>query len=124
MSRQLIGKIIKRRNHSAYALQEGQDTKYTEEVDPTLWDEIRLKCVFEETEVSLSRRIGSRQNDSFQEESHELDHALDWESVTRKSQITLTFKFATFRVKSVLEGIFMFSGYVILKEGDNTELRL
>ena len=47
VSRQLMEKISKRRNHSTQPLHEARETDQTEEADPTLWDEARRKCVFE-----------------------------------------------------------------------------
>ena len=47
VSRQLIGKISRRKGHSSHTLHEGQDLDQTDDADPALWDEARRKCVFD-----------------------------------------------------------------------------
>ena len=70
--------------------------------------------------------------DGFQEGTDELGHASEtwsdtsvqyWMSVGRKSQIPLSGKFATFRLKPVFGETFMPLGCVILEGGGNADLR-
>ena len=65
VSRQLIGKISKRRNDSTRALREGHEPDRTEEADPTLWDEARRKCVFDGKKPRCQRRAGRRRDGMF-----------------------------------------------------------
>ena len=140
VSRQLIGKISKRSHHSTHALQEGHDTDQTEKAHPTLWDEARRKCVFEGRgpgcqDGQEAANAACSQNASavgFQEEADEFGHALEtwsdattehWVSFGRKSQISFSGMFATFRMKLVLGETFMPLGCVILEGGGNADLR-
>ena len=142
MSRQLTGKISKRRNHSTHATHEGQASDQTEEADPALWDEARRKGVFDgkqprrqdgqdDAKAACSQHASAV---GFQEEAEELGHALEtwsdtaaqyWVSVGRgrKSQILLSGKFATLRMKLAYGETSMPLGCVILEGGGNVDLR-
>ena len=117
VSRQLIGQIRKRSRHNTNALQ-GQDAHHTEEADPALWSEARRNGVFEgkkcrcpdgqeDTQAACSQHASAC---CLLEEADEWGHALEtwsdaptqhWVKVGRMSQIHLSGKFATFRMKPV-----------------------
>ena len=140
LSRQLIGKINRRRQHKVGATHEGPDTDLMAEADPILWDAARLKCTFEGRKPRCSfgqetagvacsqcaNAVGTL------EEFDELGLALEtwsdataqyWASSERVGQPTLSGKFAKFRVRPVLGETFMPLGCVILEGGGNAELR-
>ena len=52
VSRQLMGKISKRSRQNTNALQ-GQNTHFTEEADPALWNEARRNCVSKARSLSV-----------------------------------------------------------------------
>ena len=138
LSRQLIGRINRRRQHKVCATQEGQDTDLMEEADTALQDAARLKCTFEGRKPRCSSGQEAAETACSQyanavgilEESDELGHALEtwsdataqyWASSGREGQLTLSGKFAKFRMKPVLGE--MPQGCVILEFGGNAELR-
>ena len=96
-----------------HALRVGQEPDQSVEADPTLWDEARRKCVFDGKKAALSRRAGKRHGGMFPIRKRSWfpgrgrrvgprfgDTTTQfWVSVGRKSQIFLSGKFATFRMK-------------------------
>ena len=111
-----------------------------EEADPSLWEAARLKCRFEGRKLrcSLGQETAEAACSQYAnavgtlEESNELGHALEtwsdataqyWASSGRVGQLTLSGKFAKFRMKPVLGETFMPLGCVILEGGGNAELR-
>ena len=140
LSRQLVGKISRRSHHKVGATLEGSDANLLEEADPSLWDAARLRCAFEGRKPRCSfgqetaEAACSQYANAFGtlEESDELGHALEtwsdataqhWASSGRVGQLTLSGKFAKFRMKPVLGETFMPLGCVILEGGGNAELR-
>ena len=140
LSRQLVGKISRRSHHKVGATLEGSDADLLEEADPSLWDAARLKCTFDgrkprcsfgqETAEAVCSQYANAVGTL--EESDELGHALEtwsdataqyWASSGRVGQLTLSGKFAKFRMKPVLGETFMPLGCVILEGGGNAELR-
>ena len=139
VSTQLIGKISKRSRHNTSAIQ-GQSTHHTEEAEPALWSEARRNCVFEgkkprcldgqeDTLAACSQYASAC---GFLEEADELGHALEtwsdattqyWVKVGRMSQIPMSGKFVSFRMKPVLGETFMPLGCVIMVCGGNAGLR-
>ena len=105
-----------------------------------IWNEARRSCVFEgkkprcqdgqeDTQAACSQDAHAC---GFLEEADELDHALEtwsdattqyWVKLGRMSQIPLSGKFPTFRMKPVLGETFMPLGCVILVGGGNAVLR-
>ena len=119
---------------------EGSDADLLEEADPSLWDAARLKCTFEgrKPRCSFGQETAEAACSQYAnavgtlEESDELGHALEtwsdataqyWASSGRVGQLTLSGKFAKFRMKPVLGETFMPLGCVILEGGGNAELR-
>ena len=104
VSRQLIG------SQNTNALQ-GQNTNHTEEADPALWSEARRKCVFEgkkpafKTDRKTPMHVPNVQERVVSWKRH-MSWAETWSDATiqcwmkvgRMSQITLSGKFATFRM--------------------------
>ena len=128
LSRQLVGKISRRSHRKVGATLEGSDADLLEDADPSLWEAARLKCTFEGEKPRCS--LGQETAESAQyanavgtlEESNELGHALEtwsdataqyWASSGRVGQLTLSGKFAKFRMKPVLGETFMPLGCVI-----------
>ena len=85
VSRQLMRKISKRRNHSTQAPHDRQVSDQTEVADPALWDEARRKCVLDGKQPRCqdgqeAAKMACSQYASpvgFLEEADELDHALE-----------------------------------------------
>ena len=140
LSRQLVGKISRRSHYKVGATLEGSDADLLEEADPSLWEAARLKCRFEgrKPRCSLGQETAEAACSQYAnavgtlEESNELGHALEtwsdataqyWASSGRVGQLTLSGKFAKFRMKPVLGETFMPLGCVILEGGGNAELR-
>ena len=140
LSRQLDGKISRRSHHKVGATLEGSDADLLEEADPSLWNAARLKCTFEgrKPRCSFGQETAEAACSQYAnavgtlEESDELGHALEtwsdataqyWASSGRVGQLTLSGKFAKFRIRPVLGETFMPLGCVILEGGGNAELR-
>ena len=140
LSRQLVGKISRRSHYKVGATLEGSDADLSEEADPSLWEAARLKCRFEgrKPRCSLEQETAEAPCSQYAnavgtlKESNELGHALEtWSDATaqycvssgRVGQITLSGKFAKFRMMPVLGETFMPLGCVILEGGGNVELR-
>ena len=140
LSRQLVGKSSRRSHYKVGATLEGSDADLLEEADPSLWEAARLKCRLEgrKPRCSLGQETAEAACSQYAnavgtlEESNELGHALEtWSDATaqywacsgRVGQLTLSDKFAKFRLKPVLGETFMPLGCVILEGGGNAELR-
>ena len=134
-----MGKISRRNHHKVGATQV-RDADFLDEADPSLWEAARLKCTFEgrKPRCSLGQETVEAACSQYAnavgtlEESNELRHALEtwsdapaqyWASSGRVGQLTLSGKFAKFRMKTVLGETFMPLECVILEGGGNAELR-
>ena len=132
-----LEKISRRSHHKVGATLEGSDTDLLEEADPSLWEAARLKCTFEgrKPRCSFGQETAEAACSQYAnavgtlEESDELGHALEtwsaqyWASSGRVGQLTLSGKFAKFRMRPVLGETFMPLGCVILEGGGNAVLR-